>query len=151
MLYLAANAPEALVTRSYYGAPRARGGPHPNLLGSDLDPVFVPPGKRPCPRTLRLHPADNDYGPASYLLLLRKRPPRPPTFTPTSVGSDLGPPSLPDEGSPQSMPLGNGRVGAQAGLPAQGRKKMSGKLLKKGKLRAVNTVHWLPVPGWRED
>lgn len=51
MLYLAVNAPEALVTRSYYGAPRARGSPHPNLLGSDLDHLSSSArGRDPPPR-----------------------------------------------------------------------------------------------------
>lgn len=115
MLYLAANAPEALITRSYYGAPRARGGPHPNLLGSDLDPVFVPPGKRPCPRTLRLHPSGNDYGPASYLLLLRKRPPRPPTFTQRAVTSALR--HSPRKGAPNLCPWGTGELGRTLAFP----------------------------------
>ena len=49
MLYLAANAPEALVTRSYYGAPRARGCPHLTYWAVTLIPSSCPRGRDPAP------------------------------------------------------------------------------------------------------
>ena len=79
MLYLAANAPEALVTRSYYGAPRARGSPHPNLLGGDLDPLSSSAWGRDPP------PLPSASTPLAMIMA------RPPTFYPQ--GRDL--PGLP--------------------------------------------------------
>lgn len=126
LLYLVADAPEALVTRSYYCAPRPERGP--TFTSRDRDPLLQPPrqwalwtpaslsgqGLPPSPRGARI-------------------PPPRPAFAPRA-----GTPARPSWG----------REGPAAG-PSQGGKSCPGALTRRGTeaTRGEFTVHQLATPG----